>query len=89
MASAPTYDPRKFVRGISQKDWASLTATASEYPLNNRAIMSKYPPASTFKVITGLAALQQGFITPSTAYDCPYTWHYPGHEDSKASWWAK
>lgn len=89
MASAPTFDPRKFVRGISQKDWASLTATASEYPLNNRAIMSNYPPASTFKVITGLAALQQGFITPSTAYDCPYTWHYPGHENSKASWWVK
>lgn len=89
MASAPTFDPRKFVRGISQKDWQSLNATASEYPLNDRAVMSQYPPASTFKVITGLAALQQGFVTASTAYDCPYTWRFPGHENSKSSWWVK
>ncbi len=89
MASAPSYDPSKFLGGLSQKEWASLTDTASGWPLNNRAISSAYPPASTFKAITGLAALQQGFITPSTAYDAPYTWYFPGHENSSQAWWQK
>ncbi len=89
LASAPTYDPSKFLNGISQKEWTSLTDTASAYPLNDRAISSGYPPASTFKAITGLAALQQGFVTPSTAYDAPYTWYFPGHANSTQSWWIK
>ncbi len=89
MASAPTYDPSKFVSGISEKEWRSLNATESEYPLTNRAVMSQYPPASTFKVITGLAALQEGFTTAGTEYDCKGTWWFPGHENSTAKWWTK
>jgi penicillin-binding protein 2 len=89
MASAPAYDPRQFLNGISPQAWRSLNATASEWPLNNRAVSAAYPPASTFKVVTGLAGLQQGFVTASTAYDCPYTWYFPGHENSKTTWWMK
>jgi penicillin-binding protein 2 len=89
LASAPTYDPNKFVNGISAKDWKSLNATSSAYPLTDRAIMSTYPPASTFKVITGLAALQHGFASASTTFDCKGTWWFPGHENSNASWWMK
>jgi penicillin-binding protein 2 len=89
MASAPTYDPGKFVSGISQKEWRALNATESEYPLNDRAVMSQYPPASTFKVVTGLAALQQGFTGEGTDYTCKGTWWFPGHENSKAKWWTK
>lgn len=89
MASAPTYDPRKFVDGISQKEWTSLTATSSEFPLNDRAVMSSYAPASTFKVVTGLAALKEGIATASTTNDCRGIWKFPGHENSNASWWTK
>jgi penicillin-binding protein 2 len=89
MASYPTYDPSQFLSGISSSQWAALTATTSAYPLNDRVIMSAYPPASTFKAITGLGALQEGFITPTTAYNAPYTWIFPGHENNKNPWWQK
>ncbi len=39
-------------------------------PLFNRALMAKYPPGSTFKIITGLIGLQEGVITPATTFYC-------------------
>jgi penicillin-binding protein 2 len=89
MASAPAYDPGAFIGGITQKAWQSLNATGSGFPLTNRAVMSLYPPASTFKVVTGLGGLQDGLITPSTVVDCKGTWWFPGHENSAAKWWTK
>ena len=58
MASAPSYDPTKFTQGITPEDWASLNASGSGYPMNARAISASYPPGSTFKAVTGMAALQ-------------------------------
>jgi penicillin-binding protein 2 len=51
--------------------------------------MSQYAPASTFKVVTGLAALKEGYTTGGTDFTCAGTWKFPGHEDSNASWWKK
>ena len=56
MASYPTYDPA---------DYASLL-NAEGSPLYNRAAMGTYPPGSTFKMVTAVAALETGTITPST-----------------------
>ena len=56
MASYPTYDPA---------DYASLL-NAEGSPLYNRATMGTYPPGSTFKMVTAVAALETGTITPST-----------------------
>src|SRR5699024_8879976 len=39
-------------------------------PLFNRGVMSRYPPGSTFKLVNGLIALQEGVITPSRTYSC-------------------
>jgi penicillin-binding protein 2 len=74
MASAPTYDPSQFVNGISTAQWASLTATSAEFPLTNRAIMSSYPPGSTFKAIVAMGALQDGIIRASTQFNCVGIW---------------
>ena len=74
MASAPTYDPSQFLNGISDAEWASLTATSAEYPLNNRAIMSAYAPGSTFKAVVAMGALQTGVIRTSTMFDCVGIW---------------
>jgi penicillin-binding protein 2 len=74
MASAPTYDPTLFLGGISDAEWQQLTAKASEYPLNNRAIMAAYAPASTFKAVTGMAALQNGVATAGSSFTCPGFW---------------
>ncbi len=62
MASFPTYDPREFVNGISQRQFDDLTAEENYSPILNRAIQGLYPPGSTFKVVTAYAALTQGVI---------------------------
>ncbi len=70
LASLPEYDPRKFVGGISRKDFAAYSRDPA-IPLLNRAIQSAYPPGSTWKPVTALAALQRNLITPSTTFHCP------------------
>ena len=86
MASVPTYDPSLFLSSISSKQWASLTATDSYYPLNNRAITGLYPAASTFKVMTALSALHGGQITPNTTVDCTGHWTEMGKQWAKWCW---
>ena len=67
MASFPTYNPGDFVNGIRPEVFQVLNDPANHYPLNNRALMGQYPPGSTFKLITALAALKQGMIIPKTS----------------------
>ncbi len=86
MASAPTYDPAVFLGGISQEEWARLTDKASEYPLNNRVVMAAYPPASTFKVITGLAGLQYDVTNSGKTYRCAGKWVGMGTQWPKMCW---
>ena len=62
MASFPTFDPREFVNGISQRLFNDLTAEENHSPILNRAIQGLYAPGSTFKVVTTHAALTQGVI---------------------------
>ena len=62
MASFPTFDPREFVNGISQRLFNDLTAEENFSPILNRAIQGLYAPGSTFKVVTTHAALAQGVI---------------------------
>lgn len=86
MASAPTYDPSAFLGGISTEEWATLTAKESEYPLNNRAIMAAYPPASTFKVITAIAGMEAGITSEGTTYNCTGRWTDMGDQWPKWCW---
>lgn len=86
MASMPTYDPAVFLGGVSQREWRSLTSTASEYPLNNRAVMAQYPAASTFKAFTGLAGLQLGVTRQWATYDCQGKWIGMGEQWKKYCW---
>ena len=86
MASAPTYDPNQFIGGIKPEVWASMTATGSEYPLNNRATMAAYPPASTFKAVTGAAALKAGIVAPHSTFMCKGRWTTMGEAWSKWCW---
>jgi len=69
MASAPSYDPNLFARGIDYMDWQKLLNNPMK-PLLNRAIQSQYPPGSIFKMISALAALEEGVITDKTKYEC-------------------
>lgn len=70
-ASHPSFDPGKFSAGLSTEEWNQLTQKPT-HPLYNRYIQAMYPPGSTFKVITALAALDQGLIGLHTKLDPCY-----------------
>ena len=69
MVSVPTHDPGDIVKGASAKTWAKLTEGGNE-PMLNRAIRGLYPPGSTFKMVTALAALEAGVIDLKSRVDC-------------------
>ncbi len=68
--SSPSYDPNLFVTGISVPDYADLREN-DHRPLHNKIVQGLYPPGSTFKMVTLLAALDAGVITPSDRFFCP------------------
>ncbi|MBD3764229.1 MAG: penicillin-binding protein 2 [Rhodobacterales bacterium] len=70
IASSPSFDPNLFVRGISHSDYNALTGN-DHRPLANKTVQGVYPPGSTFKMVTALAALEAGVITPATRLSCP------------------
>ncbi|MGC1497111.1 MAG: penicillin-binding protein 2 [Sulfitobacter sp.] len=70
IASAPSYDPNLFIGGISSADYDPLLN--SEYrPLVNKTVQGTYPPGSTFKMMTAMAALEEGLIGPDDTVYCP------------------
>ena len=71
MVSSPTYDPKMMVGRQRGKNHILLSQDTHK-PLLNRAIMGQYPPGSTFKTSQALTFLQEGVITPGTAYSCTH-----------------
>lgn len=69
MASSPTYDQNDFIGGISHKKWATLREDPGR-PMSNKAIQGEYPPASTYKIVTAIAGLEEGVVTPHTSRFC-------------------
>jgi len=69
LASTPTYNPKLLVGRIRGGNFAKLQADTLE-PLFNRALMSSYPPGSTFKVLNVLVGLQEHAITLDTRFTC-------------------
>jgi len=65
MLSRPAYDPNEFSHGLSAERWSELSGGGSN-PLLNRAIQGIYPPGSTFKIVTMVAALRAGVARPET-----------------------
>lgn len=69
LVSKPSFDPNLFSRGIDYSDWLGL-ADDPKFPLLNRALQSQFPPGSTFKLMTAVAALETGAITPHQRETC-------------------
>ena len=65
LGSFPTFEPALFTRPLTQRQ-VDETYRNPSAPLADRAISGLYPTGSTFKLITALAALENGVITPST-----------------------
>jgi penicillin-binding protein 2 len=69
LASSPSFDPNWFSTGIKPERWRWLISHPA-HPLQNRAIATTHPPGSTFKIVTAVAALMFGKVTPSTRIPC-------------------
>jgi len=77
MASLPSYDPTWLVNGPTPAEQKYLASPAYT-PMLNRAVQLPYVPGSTFKPITGLAAVKEGFASLNGSYDCSGEYTYPG-----------
>ncbi|MCY4486450.1 MAG: penicillin-binding protein 2 [Deltaproteobacteria bacterium] len=73
LVSTPAFNPNAFARGLTAREWHELT-NDSETPLHNRTLQGHFPPGSTFKIMTALAALQEGAISPHTRLFCGGTY---------------
>ncbi len=69
VGNAPSFDPNKFVRGITVADYGDLTNNIYR-PLSNKAVQGAYPPGSTFKMMVSLAALDAGQLSPGETFYC-------------------
>jgi penicillin-binding protein 2 len=77
MVSLPAYDNNKFAGGISAEDYAVYLNDPAK-PLRNHAIADIYPPGSTFKLVTGLAALEEGVTTAARQWPTYGCFQIPG-----------
>jgi penicillin-binding protein 2 len=75
LASSPAFDQNDFITGLSRDKWNALVNNPLR-PLENKAIQGEYPPASTYKIITAMAGLQEGVITESDTLFCPGFYHF-------------
>ncbi len=83
--SSPSFDPNLFVRGISQTDYSGLLED-DHRPLANKVVQGVYPPGSTFKMVTALAALEAGVIDSETRVRCP---GYLEYGDTRFHCWKR
>jgi penicillin-binding protein 2 len=70
LASNPTFDPSVYVGTVHERDLKRLADPSRNHPTLNRAIAGIYPPGSTFKPITALAALESGLLRPDELIQC-------------------
>ncbi len=92
MASSPTFDQNVFTKRPS--DPVAVKAVLSDttnLPMSNRTVET-YPPASTFKLVTSSALVEDGFVSPTKQYGCAASitfggirwdnWSYPSSRGS-------
>ncbi|MBR4382377.1 MAG: penicillin-binding protein 2 [Selenomonadaceae bacterium] len=88
LVSRPAFDPNLFAHGISTKDWNAINENPY-HPMDNKTITGEYPPGSTFKIVTGTAALATGKVDPyEMIFDGGTHWLVPkGNAGGEALGW--
>ncbi|MCY4446637.1 MAG: penicillin-binding protein 2 [Rhodobacteraceae bacterium] len=85
LVSTPSFNPNLFVQGITQDEYRNYL-NHEHYPLFDRASGGQYPPGSIFKMITALAGLHAGVITPEETVFCNGSFDF---YDKKIFCWKK
>jgi len=75
LASSPTFDQNAFASGLSHDQWDTIISNPFR-PMENKAIQGEYPPASTYKIITAIAGLEEGVIDSNSTFFCPGFYRY-------------
>lgn len=75
LVSKPDYDLNYFSGKLSPEIWNKLNNDPDK-PLFNRATMTRYPPGSTYKMISALASLQEGIMKPNSTISCEGSFKY-------------
>jgi penicillin-binding protein 2 len=70
LVSSPSYDPNLLAGSDRSENYVKLLLDTKEKPLFNRALMARYPPGSTFKILDALIAQQLGVINENTRFPC-------------------
>jgi len=78
MVSSPTFNPDELVIGRERGNNYAKEIQNPQMPLWNRAVKSRYPPGSTFKLVTGLIGMQEGVLRPHYMYSCNMGYHLGG-----------
>jgi len=76
MASTPSFDANRFVKGLSGPEYRAL-AQYERKPLLDKVMSGTYPPGSTFKPMVALAALSAG-VNPEVRVNCGGSWFFGG-----------
>lgn len=79
LVSSPAFDPNIFTGQLSSEQWKDLS-TGENAVLTNRVVQAAYPPGSVFKIITGLAGLNEGVISPNETVYCPGFYKFAGRK---------
>ena len=77
MVSRPGFDPNEFSLRLTRQRWEEILKDPN-HPLQTRAIRGVYPPGSTFKVVTAVAALMTGTLDPDKDVTCKGGFYYGG-----------
>lgn len=82
MVSLPTYDANDFASGISVEDFERYLDDPN-LPLRNHAISDIYPPGSTYKLVTSIAALEENVTTAEREWPTYGCYQIPGAPDGE------
>lgn len=79
MVSKPDFSPDLFNGKLTQED-ADYLFNNESHPMINRAIQGTYPPGSTWKMLMGIAGLQEGIINQNSTFYCNGAFHFGGRD---------
>jgi len=86
LASNPTFKPSIYVGRPDSKKLRTLSAPEANFPLINRSTSGRYPPGSTWKPVTALAAMQEGILSPYQAIQCTPVAYYGRDRQAFRNW---